>query len=225
MKPGTPEPPQTAETRQQVLVDHLVVRLRALADYAEGGPSSPMLTDMIALMREAAKELDARAALRQPETIDPADAKQANGDTYRRILGSWQEYDACLRKISAVCWTDNDPMSERDCAANIIRHIRDLQRRVRQAETPRAPSAVSRPAVEQESGKPRSMEFFNSKFAGFGAGKAGDCRVVVRTERKGMGRRFIQIIDDSDGVGLGFTLREAEALIAALQSAIRAEQE
>lgn len=59
------------------------------------------------------------------------DAKQANGDTYRRILASWQEQDACLQKINAICWTDNEPMNERDATANIIRHIRDLQRRVK----------------------------------------------------------------------------------------------
>lgn len=41
-----------------------------------------------------------------------ADATQANGDTYARILASWQEQDACLQKINAVCWTDNDPGNE-----------------------------------------------------------------------------------------------------------------
>ena len=35
----------------------LIVRLRNLADYAADGPPSPMLTDMVALMREAADAL------------------------------------------------------------------------------------------------------------------------------------------------------------------------
>lgn len=66
----------------------------------------------------------------------------------------------------------------------------------------------------------RSMEFFASEFFGLGVGKAGDCRVVVRTHKKTF-RELIQIIDDSDGVGLGFTPREVPALIAALTNALR----
>ncbi|MGE3840072.1 MAG: hypothetical protein AB7I50_00650 [Vicinamibacterales bacterium] len=80
--------------------------------------------------------------------------------------------------------------------------------RYRDALDKSAPSAV----------QPRSMEFFATKFTGLGCGKVGECRVVIRTDRKN-GRQFVQIIDD-DGAGVGFTPREVQPLIDALTQAL-----
>jgi hypothetical protein len=48
----------------------LPVRLRNLADYAEGGPQSRMVTDMIGLMREAASLLP--VASERPDALQQA---------------------------------------------------------------------------------------------------------------------------------------------------------
>lgn len=51
-----------------------------------------------------------------------------------------------------------------------------------------------------------------------GLGGIGDYRVVLReTIREGV---FVQIMDDSDGVGMGFNLREAKVIVEKLQRGI-----
>lgn len=73
--------------------------------------------------------------------------------------------------------------------------------------------------ADRERPKARTMEFFATKFTGLGAGRAGDCRVVVRTDRKRL-QQYVQIIDD-DCTGVGFTPREVPALIEALTAALK----
>jgi hypothetical protein len=68
-------------------------------------------------------------------------------------------------------------------------------------------------------GEKPPREFYNTKFKGQGFGQIGDYRVVKREERKS-GRVYIQILDDSDGVGLGFTPRQVPKLIEALRASI-----
>jgi len=89
------------------------------------------------------------AAERRGRDAERAEIARLRGE-HASLLCSWREYDSCLQKITAACWTDNDPSNERDAAANAIRHIHDLQRRVKVVESALAASRLQSPTGEND---------------------------------------------------------------------------
>lgn len=79
--------------------------------------------------------------------------------------------------------------------------------------------------LKAEAKPPRGMQggavFHNTKFAGTGFGGVGDYRVIVRRDRKTF-VTYLHVLDDSDGVGLGFTKHQAPIIIEAMQRALEA---
>jgi hypothetical protein len=63
------------------------------------------------------------------------------------------------------------------------------------------------------------MSSFSKRFISEGLGEVGDYRVVARYDRRN-GDSFVQLLDDSDGVGMGFSVRDAKAIVEKLQRGI-----